>query len=140
MRLTYRGINYKPEMMPLEAKEGEVAGKYRGKPWHYHYPRHMPPLNPKLWLQYRGVPYSKHPVVHTSFLPELPIPAVTANGELPSPPYFASQNQGMEEAEQAHLESIRQNLQHRLSVAREKGNEQLVSMLEKEYQELTMNH
>jgi hypothetical protein len=139
MRLTYRGINYEPEMMPLEPTESEVAGKYRGKPWRYHYPRHIPKLQPKLWLQYRGVHYSKRPVVQSSSLTEIPIPAVTSQGELPSPRYFASQTK-LTEAEQAHFESIRQNLEHRLSVARQNGNEQLVSMLEKEYQELALNH
>lgn len=135
MRLTYRGINYEPEIMPLEMSEGELAGKYRGQPWHYRYPRHIPELQPKLWLQYRGVPYSKRPVVKSSYLPEIPIPAVTSNGELPTPRYFAPQDEATE-IEQAHLESIRQNLQHRLSVARKNGNEQLVSILEQEYQEL----
>ncbi|NBD33672.1 MAG: DUF4278 domain-containing protein [Cyanobacteria bacterium] len=138
MRLTYRGINYEPETMPLETAEGEVAGKYRGQPWRYHYPRHIPDLQPKLWLQYRGVHYSKRSAVQSSHRPDLLIPAIGANAELPSPPHFTTQAEETEAA-QAHLDSIRRNLERRIAVAREKGNEQLVSLLEQEYQDLAIN-
>jgi len=138
MRLTYRGINYEPETIPFETTEGEVGGKYRGQPWRYHYPRHIPELPPKLWLQYRGVRYSKRPVVQSSQRPEKLIPAVTPHSEFPSPPHFTTQKEETE-AEQVHLESIRRNLERRISVAKAKGNEQLVSMLEQEYQDLAIN-
>lgn len=138
MRLTYRGINYEPETMPFEMTEGEVAGKYRGQPWRYHYPRHMPELPPKLWLQYRGVHYSKRTVVQFPHVPEMLIPAVTPPSELPSPPHLTTQKE-QTEAAQAHLDSICRNLERRLSVAKAEGNEQLVSMLEQEYQALAIN-
>lgn len=137
MRLSYRGINYEPETMPLEVTEGELGGKYRGQPWRYHYPRHIPELQPKLWLHYRGVSYSKRPMVYSPQQKAMSIPAVAPQGEFPSPVHFTLQTQETD-AEQAHLESIRRNLERRLSVAREKGNEQLVSMLEKEYQDLAI--
>jgi hypothetical protein len=138
MQLTYRGIDYEPETTFLDITEGEVAGKYRGQPWCYHYPRHIPDLEPKLGLQYRGIHYSKRPVVQSPHLSQTHIPAVTANTELPSPQHFTTQTVATE-AGQAHLESMRRNLERRLSVARHQGNDQLVSMLEKEYQELAMN-
>ncbi|MDR9403206.1 MAG: DUF4278 domain-containing protein [Halothece sp. Uz-M2-17] len=138
MRLTYRGINYESETMPLETIEGEVAGTYRGQPWRYHYPRHIPELEPKLWLQYRGVSYSKRPVVQSSHGSEISIPAVTPGSELPSPRHFTMQNEE-NEAAQAHLESIRRNLERRISIAIETGNEQLLSMLEQEYKDLAIN-
>jgi len=116
MRLTYRGINYEPETMPLETTEGEVAGKYRGQSWRYHYPRHIPQLQPKLLLNYRGVSYSKRPVAHHS---EMSIPAVTANGELPTPQHFASRKQ-TEAIEDAHLENMCRKLERRLAVARQR--------------------
>ena len=136
MRLTYRGINYEPETMPLETTEGEVAGKYRGQSWRYHYPRHIPELQPKLLLQYRGVPYAKRPVVQSSqTLSELSIPVVTPQTELPKPPHFATQREE-DEAAKIHLETIRRNLERRIGVAKEKGNDQLISMLEQEYKDL----
>jgi hypothetical protein len=138
MRLTYRGINYEPEAIPFETTEGEVAGKYRGQPWRYHYPRHIPELPLKLWLQYRGVHHSKRPVVQSPHLAEMLIPAVTPHAEFPSPPHFTTQKEETE-AEQAHLESIRRSLERRISVAKAQGNEQLVSMLEQEYQDLAIN-
>ncbi|AFZ42622.1 hypothetical protein PCC7418_0388 [Halothece sp. PCC 7418] len=139
MRLTYRGINYETETMPLETTEGEVVGTYRGQPWRDHYPRHIPELEPKLWLQYRGVNYSKRPVVQSSHRSDLPIPAVTPHSELPSPRHFTTQNEESEAAN-AHLESIRRNLERRISVAREQGNEHLLSMLEQEYRDLAISH
>ncbi|QDZ41065.1 DUF4278 domain-containing protein [Euhalothece natronophila Z-M001] len=136
MRLTYRGIQYDSESNPLEVTEGEIAGKYRGQPWHYHYPRHIPQLQPKLLLNYRGVSYSKRPVIKCSPSPEMNIPAVNANGELPTPKHFSSRKPE-NSAEQAHLENIRRNLERRISVAKEKGNEELVSILKQEYQTIT---
>lgn len=140
MRLTYRGINYEPETMPLATTEGEVAGKYRGQSWRYHYPRHVPELQTKLWLQYRGVRYIKRPVVQASQKPlELSIPAVTPQTELPKPPHFATQREE-DEAAKIHLETIRRNLERRIGVAKEKGNDQLISMLEQEYRDLATHH
>lgn len=136
MRLTYRGIQYDSESIPLEVKEGEIAGKYRGQPWHYHYPRHIPQLKPKLLLNYRGVSYTKRPVVRYAHCSDISIPAVTTNGELPTPQYFASKTQDIEDA---HVKNMRRNLERRLSVAKQNGDEELVSILEKEYQQLTVS-
>lgn len=140
MRLTYRGIDYEPETMPLASTEGEIAGKYRGQSWRYHYPRHVPELQPKLWLQYRGVAYSKRSTVD-SFEQHsgVSIPAIPPQTELPKPPHFASQSEEGEAAK-IHLETIRRNLERRIGVAKEKGNEQLISMLEQEYRDLASHH
>ncbi|PNW56181.1 UNVERIFIED_CONTAM: hypothetical protein BEN50_08085 [Euhalothece sp. KZN 001] len=139
MKLTYRGIQYEPETNPLETTEGEIGGKYRGQSWRYQYPRHIPQLQPKLGLQYRGVYYSKRPVVQSHHPSQMSIPAIAPEAKLPTPPHFATQTSETE-AEQAHIESMRRNLERRLSVARENGNNQLVSMLEKEYQELAVRN
>lgn len=138
MRLTYRGIQYNSDSIPLETKEGEVAGKYRGQPWHYHYPRHIPQLQPKLLLNYRGVSYSKRPTVRHAHYSDISIPTVTANGELPTPQNFTSKSQA-EDIEDAHLSNMRRNLERRLSVAKQNGDDELVSILEKEYQQLTVS-
>lgn len=138
MKLTYRGIQYEPETLPFEITEGEVAGKYRGQSWRYHYPRHIPQLEPKFGLKYRGISYMKRPVVQSPHLSEIAIPAVTPDAKLPTPPHFTTQIEA-EEAAQAHTESIRRNLERRISVAKESGNDQLVALLEREYQELAMS-
>ncbi|MFP4135128.1 MAG: DUF4278 domain-containing protein [Halothece sp.] len=138
MRLTYRGIQYDSESMPLEKTEGEVAGKYRGQPWHYHYPRHIPQLQPKLLLNYRGISYSKRPSLSYAYSSDISIPVVTPNGELPTPQDFTAKTQS-EDIEDAHLKNMRRNLERRLSVAKQNGDEELVSILEKEYQQLTVS-
>lgn len=137
MKLTYRGINYEPETTALPMNEGAIAGKYRGKPWRYHYPRHIPQLKAKYGLQYRGVHYSRCPIVESKAVREVSIPAVVPNAELPTPSYFASQAQELA-AERAHVETMRRNLDRRLSVAKESGNQELIVMLEKEYRDLAI--
>jgi len=140
MKLTYRGINYEPENTAIAMSEGEIAGKYRGQPWRYHYPRHIPQLKAKHGLQYRGVHYSNRPGIH-QLQParNLSIPAVTPDGEFPTPNNYISQTKEIA-AERVHVETMRRNLERRLSVARENGNEQLVLMLEKEYKDLAIHN
>jgi hypothetical protein len=136
MKLSYRGISYEPKSIMLEVTEGEVGGKYRGKNWQYHYPRHIPPIQPKLFLQYRGVAYStralpiQQNVTHSNIQEQdtfcrLPIKKITTSVE--------------EDLKSIHLENLRRNLERRLEVAKERGDEYLVNLLEKESQQLALN-
>lgn len=138
MKLTYRGINYNAETSAIEIREGEMAGKYRGQPWYYHYPRHIPQLKAKLGLQYRGISYSKGTTVQSSPASHVSIPAVCADKKLPILGYYTSVAKEIK-AEQVHIETMRRNLERRLSIAKESGNEELVLMLEKEFDALLLN-
>jgi len=136
MRLTYRGINYEAETPSIEVTAGEIAGKFREQPWHYHYPRHLPQIRPNLSLTYRGVQSNKSLATPSRQSQQFPIDIVSGQGEQASPAYTSSQESITEQ--KAHLENIRRNLERRLSVAKQHGNEQLISILEQEFQQLAI--
>lgn len=131
MKLNYRGVTYNRQPLTLEVTEGEIAGKYRGQEWHHTYPRHIPNLQPKLHLQYRGIHYSTRPMVGEGS-PIVPLQPFAQ-------PVRQTQPQSIvDSAATAHLNSIRRNLEHRLQVALERGDAELVEMLERESQELSL--
>lgn len=126
MKLTYRGVSYNSELTNLEAIEGGVGGKYRGNQWHYHYPRHIPNLQPKLIRKYRGVAYGE----------------VDPNQcDRAMPIYFANQKQPVvcERANSIHLENIKRNLELRLKAAEASGDSALVDLLKDESKQLQLS-
>ncbi len=133
MKLTYRGINYEPDTTFIDVTEGEVAGTFRGQPWHYHYPRHIPKPQPKRSLKYRGVSYNK--CVATPPTQSRQLPIEVEQDHLQAPIYASTETT----VEPAHLDNIRRNLERRISVAKQQGNEELVAMLEQEFQELAIH-
>ncbi len=131
MKLSYRGNQYISETALLEVRESDIAGKYRGQKWSYKLPRHIPQLQPKFDLQYRGVAYS----------------TCTKNIQ----PYFLDEEQNSmpenkstitqiteQNLTQIHLENLRRNLERRIRIAQENGNIRLLEMLNKECQELLL--
>ncbi|MEC4891947.1 MAG: DUF4278 domain-containing protein [Oscillatoria sp. PMC 1051.18] len=136
MRFSYRGVGYDRQSLNLEVIEGEVAGKYRGQEIRYKYPRHIPELQPKIYLQYRGVAYSKRPVVKCQSSP------LAQTNSTANPCAFLNNqvNSGIsEEAGQIHLDNIRRSLERRMEVAKASGNEGLVRLLEQESKQLSIN-
>ncbi|MFW6358244.1 MAG: DUF4278 domain-containing protein [Chroococcales cyanobacterium] len=132
MKFNYRGVGYDREPLKLETVEGEVVGKYRGQPVRQHYPRHIPTPQPKLYLQYRGVAYSKRPIPQDMTV-EKQLAAITKSCKIDQ----RSKSVTNDLAE-IHLNNIRRNLERRLLVAKAKGNEDLVELLEKECDELAL--
>ncbi len=137
MQLSYRGVYYDPTSATLDMLEGETIGKYRGQEWKYHYPRHIPHLQPKLYRQYRGIAYSSRP-----FIPKVENsphrqPNALGNG-CPVPLPFPRQA-AMSEISQTHLENLRRNLERRLEAAQARGDEQLIQLLKQESQQLALN-
>jgi hypothetical protein len=131
MKLTYRGVEYTRTPYNLEVTEGEVAGKYRGRDWRYHCPRHMVDLQPKANLQYRGIPYKTCRVVDES------IPEVEVHRKQLHRTFGQTQPRSVvDEAAKIHLDNMRRNLERRLQVAKASGNNSLVQMLEKESKDL----
>lgn len=135
MKLSYRGVSYDNEPLNLEMKEGDISGKYRGQDWKYHYPRHIPQLQPKLYRQYRGVAYST--------------PAISSKG-YPVSTQLEPQNQAYpvplkkpckvvtNQLTKIHWENMRRNLERRLQIAKANGDAKLVNLLELESQELAL--
>jgi len=135
MKLSYRGVPYKSEESQLEINEGEIGGKYRGQNWRYHYPRHIPQIKPKIYMQYRGVAYSTCPIPKTQVTSQQN-PEIT--GKTCPLPIKKSCNK-QEDAAKIHWDNIRRNLERRLEVAKANGDEHLIKMLEKESKQLCLN-
>ncbi len=127
MKLSYRGNSYETESSLLEVKETDIKGKYRGQNWKYKLPQHIPQLQPKLYLQYRGIAYSTSPNAKVS---DEPIKYCYL------PRNYQSSKLIVKNIEQIHLENLRRNLQRRLEVAKANENQDLVDMLYQEYQQL----
>lgn len=134
MNFSYRGINYNQEPLTLDMVEGNQSGKYRGQTLTYRYPRHVTHLQPKI-LQYRGVAYSTQsaPLNQDSISSQSSEKSQSCVCSLAQTP---SRKPKVTTIAQIHLENLRQNLEYRLRVAKTKGDEYLINLLEREYQDL----
>lgn len=136
MKLSYRGVKYDQVSSSIEFDQREIGGKYRGQVWHHKYPRHIPDIKPKIYRQYRGVAYSTCP------LPLQPIPTPKTAKPLAYESYCRINSQkkiSVNHSAHIHLENIRRSLEHRLTVAKARGDEQLVDLLEKESAQLSLS-
>lgn len=132
MKMKYRGIQYKSETSLLEMKESDIIGKYRGNKCNYKLPRHIPQLQPKLFLTYRGVSYSTCPNATPVMInTEVPVVAIAPHSRIVNT--LTESN-----LEQVHLYNLRQNLERRIKVAEDSHNDYLLEMLKKESQELAI--
>ncbi|MCW6035390.1 DUF4278 domain-containing protein [Spirulina subsalsa FACHB-351] len=135
MELCYRGVHYQRQPLSLEVSEGELSGKYRGQSYNYRYPRHIPTLQTKPPLKYRGVAYQYCPMIQTENTLKAQLAAIAENCGNPAP--VARLNRAQETA-QVHLYNMRRNLEYRLQVARARGDQNLIGMLEKESRQLAL--
>ncbi|KAF3889880.1 MULTISPECIES: arginine synthesis PII-interacting regulator PirA [Nostocales] len=131
MKLTYRGTHYEHNPLNPEVTAGETRGKYRGKAWTRHYPRHIPQTQPIAELKYRGVNYT----IGDPLDVELMMLSKQRCKEA-SVVETGSVKKCANEIAKAHLTSIRRNLEHRLQVAREQGDENLIRLLEDEAKQI----
>lgn len=130
MKLSYRGNQYQSETALLEVRESDITGKYRGSKWSYKLPRHIPQLQPKLDLKYRGIAYSSRPNLHIK-------PYFSSEEERASSSLELTLSQVTEKnLTDIHLENLRLNLERRIKVAQENENYHLLAMLQKESQQL----
>lgn len=138
MKLCYRGIHHNHQSLSLEVQESEIVeGTYRGQRYHDRFPRHIPTLKEKPILKYRGVSYQHCPVIQTEASLSNQLAAIAKRCQNPSKHPTATRPQ-RELAHTQHLNNIRQNLERRLQVAKANGDEQLISLLEAESQQLVM--
>ncbi len=121
MQLTYRGANYEYDIPTVDMIEGEVAGKYRGQDWNYRYPRHL--AVPK---KYGGISSS----TKRNFQALEDVAAASApDSAVESSPTFA-------DLAQVHRVHICNILDRRQQVAKAKGDERLLRLLEKEWKQM----
>ncbi|AFZ29030.1 hypothetical protein Glo7428_0429 [Gloeocapsa sp. PCC 7428] len=142
MKLTYRGVNYESSEPNIQMTEGDIGGQYRGVNWKQRYPRHIPVPQPVVGLKYRGASYSVgHPIdVEASLVrrqyTETAKTKLKAENQVST---ASSRQRALEELNHTHIANIRQNLEHRLQVARARGDQKLIQMLEVEAKQLVTN-
>lgn len=139
MKLTYRGVSYKSNYPNLELTQG-VGDNYRGETWSQKYLRHIPVPQPKVDLKYRSVAYcTGDPIDVEAALLRRNYEATTSTAA-PVTTEEATNNsqrhQVLEELNNAHINNIRRSLEHRLEVARAKGDRNLIRLLEAEVEQI----
>ncbi|OKH28463.1 DUF4278 domain-containing protein [Chroogloeocystis siderophila] len=141
MKLTYRGVNYESSVPNMEMTEGGIGGQYRGVNWKQRYPRHIPVPQPVVGLKYRGASYSLgHPIdVEASLVRRQYTETAKTQLRANQVSTASSRQRVLEELNHTHIANIRQNLEHRLQVARARGDKKLIQMLEVEAEQLVTN-
>lgn len=134
MKFTYRGVTYEANNPVSELTQGEVTGKYRGAQWKPKYLKHIPVPPLAVDLKYRGNSYSLgDPIdVEANLLAKRFDAVQITEAQVPTTTCQLTAN----EVTSAHLANIRNNLERRLQVAIEKGDEDLIRLLQIEAREL----
>jgi len=143
MKLSYRGVSYEHNSPEIEMMTGAVGGKYRGATWNHKYLRHIPVPQPKVDLKYRGVAYSTGDPIDVEVVRlrreysqvnglATPTTAIAAK----QTPLRCDRASVVRELHSTHLDHLRRNLERRLQIAREKGDNQLIQLLEAESRQL----
>jgi len=130
MQFSYRGVNYEQDLPTVEMTEGEMGGKYRGQAWTYRYPRHIPVPQPTPQLKYRGANYCANPRVTA----EACFAAPAVERDDPKVLSKAQKCEQLIQLEETHHRNICRRLEHRLQVAQERGDRNLLKILEAERQ------
>lgn len=135
MRLSYRGAHYEYEPTPVDLVDSGISGQYRGQSFTFAYPRHVPVPQTAALLKYRGVSYRTTATGKIESAPATAHPEL-APGEravaIPLPLKSRIRHLPTSDSAQVHLENIRQRLQHRIDVAKAKGDTNLLHQLEEE--------
>ncbi|NES94660.1 MAG: DUF4278 domain-containing protein [Desertifilum sp. SIO1I2] len=129
MKLSYRGTPYEHEPIALDMAEADRVAKYRGQEYRQRYPRHIPVPQAPLDLKYRGIAYSTYQTPE----PEAVDIATHLNRTfVNSPSEPLTRHKRFIEAAQLHRANILKRLEHRIQVARSKGDVNLLQQLEVE--------
>lgn len=136
MQLSYRGAIYQNDLPTVEMTEGEIGGKYRGQAWNYRYARHIPVPQPTPQLKYRGASYCKDSRANAEACFAAPSAEETPARVVPS---CGRGHKVIDDLEEIHLANIRRRLEYRLEVAKNRGDRDLLRMLEAECHQLVGN-
>ncbi|BAZ21829.1 hypothetical protein NIES4073_27070 [Kalymmatonema gypsitolerans NIES-4073] len=131
MKLTYRGVDYEHNPLILEPTASEISGNYRGGTWKRNYPRHIPQTQPTAELKYRGVSHYIGDPVQVEFMI-----LSKQHSDATSAAHVGKPEKMGGELTETHLTNIRRNLERRLLAAREKGDQQLIRLLEDEARQI----
>lgn len=134
MRLSYRGINHEDARATLEMTEDQIRHMHRGQNQPLQYLRHIPD------------PRQTHDRKVCSIGYRSAQPSTTVPRPLPQPVSSAScrrwftsnQREVLDELMNSHLRNIQRSLEHRLQVARAKGDLNLVRLLEAESKQMVL--
>lgn len=136
MELVYRGNTYESNPVAVDLVESSTVGQYRGQTYRFTYPRHIPVKQRTLDLKYRGVAYHRDAQGNvTSAAPSARPQSEAQPAYLISEPSI-SRKAKLADAAKVHHETICRHLQHRLEVARQKGDQTLIQQLENEMQQI----
>jgi hypothetical protein len=140
MKLNNRAFNYEPNLSNIELTESEIVDKCQGTNGKQKYPRHIPVPQPKIDLKSPGVECSTGDLVEIeanqlrqNYIADDSV-AVPRKNEVVLTK--SKRQQVLEELNNVHLNNLRRNLEHRLQVAREKGDENLIRLLEAEFEQI----
>jgi hypothetical protein len=121
--------------MSLENRESEILSARVPEDGSVHYPRHVSQLQPQLYRQYRGVARNNYPLASSS-QPKIDSSEKT---ETFNKIFLNQKSQVVEEQlAKIHIENMRFNLERRLAAAKANGDERLICLLEKEFQQLSL--
>lgn len=126
MRLTYRGIGYDYEPTLIESAESN-GGFYRGHAYSFSYPKHIPLAQRDVQMTYRGVDYRLTRAGKVESIAPIAAPASMTSR-------LQSRQAKLKATAIAHHQNIQRSLEHRLDVAKEKGDRALIQQLEREMQ------
>lgn len=143
MKLSYRGVRYDSVSTPIDMVESEGTGHYRGNNFHFTYPRHIPVPQPVVELKYRGVAYQTNASGKAEFISPAIRAAKAAVRDVFRPSGIDQARSAirtrqaiLSEVANIHRQNIERSLQHRIEVARARGDQNLVSVLEREMQQI----
>ncbi len=124
MRLSYLGVNYQDAPSVLEVTDREIGSTYRGQDRQFRYVRHIPKPTSINNRQSRGISYRT---------PQ-PVCAVPVRNVSPT----HNMREVLDEMMSSHRRSIQLSLEHRLKVAKAKGDQNLVRLLEAESKQMML--
>lgn len=138
MKLTYRGTQYNYEPTAVDMLDSQAVGRYRGQAVTFQYPRHIP-VQPVAQLKYRGVAYTTTETgavrpIETSVQTQPAVPDTLVSTSVST--VTAARQKALAEVARVHQQNILASLQHRIEVAKARGDEMLVAQLEQEWQQI----
>lgn len=121
MKLTYRGVAYQANSVKLPLVNDTISGKYRGATWQGK--KLAESIDqPMYTLCWRGVTYNTDGSL---------VPVAATQGSLSGILADSAKPMAMDQ----HRAAILKSLEHRINVARNQGNQQLVQALEDEWKQ-----
>ena len=126
MRLSYRGVSYESNPLTLEVTEGEIQGKYRGASWKCHTLAEVQIPQAPQRLKNQNSVYSQQDraqIERTQLSQTLPV---------------RSTFNVLQQLKRIHSANVYRSLEHRMQVARDREDDQLLQVLESELRETVL--